>query len=84
MKLGAKLQAILDKELSHGNSVEGVYPKAFQDCKLLVILKTPFLIQHENELSKEIDIFTNKDDHYPLGKGYRNKELKEILMAPFH
>jgi hypothetical protein len=80
--LGTPLDQILNAELSAGNEVEGAYFDQFAQCKHLVVLKRPFREAY-GSLPETIEVFENRDSHYPVGKGYRDIERLEILLAPF-
>ena len=75
------LEKILSVEIAGTNRVEGSYANRFGDCDLLVTLQKPFASSYP--ISSEIEQFENRDAHYPVGRGYKDKKLKEILMAPF-
>jgi hypothetical protein len=80
MLLSPKLAQMLGHELTASNSVDGEYKNQFANCKNLVILKKPFQVRHSPPVG--VEEFINRDSHYPLGRGYKDNDFEEILLAP--
>ena len=80
MTLSGSLNTILDAELCSGNSIDGEYINEFGNCRILIVLRKPFQIEHTTPA--QVEEFTNNDSHYPVGRGYRDNLYSEILMAP--
>lgn len=80
MALSGPLSGMLRQELSLGNVVEGEYENEFANCRILVILRHPFKAVHL--APDNVEEFTNRDSHFPVGVGYKDNVNAEILIAP--
>jgi hypothetical protein len=81
MFVSPTLAKMLSDEALAGNAISGEYKNEFQSCKTLIVLRDPFRVAHAPPAG--IDAFVNRDSHYPVGRGYKDLDRQEILLAPF-
>ena len=78
--LPPRLSEALAAELAAGNSIAGDYRDAFADVTVFVQLQKPF--QCEHVLCEGIEAFDNRDSHYPVGRGLKDRIARAVLFAP--
>jgi hypothetical protein len=76
------LEAIIARELDHGNAIASVSTKEYANCDLLVVLRKPFTAHYENDVPSSVTGYVNSDPHYPLGKGYFCSIDRHEVFAP--
>ena len=85
MNICKHLIAILNYEVSTGNSIVSIDNDAWTNAKLVITLKKPAnnnYIDNTFKNNNSVEYWENKDTHYPVQKGYICKKCKCAIASP--
>jgi hypothetical protein len=83
--LSKRLRSILEYETARGNMVVRLDQPAGSRCPLAVIFERPLDIAGftaVHGLPDGVEIWENRDSHYPLEKGYLCEQTRHALAGP--